>query len=435
MASPAIAKILNTGWLTLEQLFRLCASFFVMALVARHLGPSSFGTYVYLFSVAGLVAPLAAFGLDSILMRRSAAAPGARDETLGSALAIRLCGGALGAALAVGGIAAFGGPEGTTPGLMALAALIVLAFPADTFNAWFKAREQMAWVAVPRIAAVLLVAGVTLWLVTRGYGLSAFVAVRAGEAALLALGAIAAYTAATGALGGLRVRRTLLSPLVREGWPLFLGSLAVVVYMRIDQVMLGWMAPERELGLYGVAVRVAEVAFFLPMALQAAFYASLVRAHARDPARFDAHMQRLYDVMALASYAAIVGIGVAAALLLTLVFGEAYAASLPMIIVLLLSLPAVFLRGARGAMLTVRGWLWTIPATASTGAVANILLNVWLIPHYGGMGAAWATVISLWFATYGTSWLFPWLHTSGRGMTQALMPLAAAIRLRRLYKG
>ena len=432
---PPATKLLNAGWLSVEQVIRLAIGFIVMTMIARQLGPERFGGYAYLFSIAGLMAPLTSFGLEMILMRRMAVELGPREATLGTALALRFAGALAGLALAVGAVAVFGGPAGVTPGLMALAGLTLLFMPSDTFNAWFMARERMVWIAVPRIGAAIFVSATALGLVIAGAGLTAFVALRAGEAALLALAAGGAYALATGAIRRIRLSCPLASQLIREGWPLFLSSIAIMVYTRIDQVMLGQMAPEGELGLYGVAVRVAEVALFLPPALTIAFYASLVRAHAKAPERFEGHMQRLYDVMALASVAAMILVGAATALLFVPVFGAPYAGGLPMTLVLLLSLPTIFLGGAREAMLTIRGWLWTSPVAAVIGAFVNVALNLLLIPDYGGVGAAWATVISYWISAHGTCFLLPWLRPAGFRMVRALNPIAAAIRMWRLYRG
>lgn len=435
MVGPVATKLVNTAWLTLEQVVRLAIAFFVMALVARHLGPERFGAYAYLFSLAALFAPLSAFGLDAIVMRRSVAAPEARDTTLGTALAIRIGGAVVGLSAAIGTVVVFGGPRMATWELMAIATLTLLFLPAETFNAWFKAQERMAIVALPRIAVVLLIAIAALWLVWRDAGLSAFVALRAGEAALFGFVAVGVYAVATAGLGQLRLRPAEFRSLLREGSPLFLSALAVMLYTRIDQVMLGHMASEVELGLYGVAVRVSDAALLLPMALRASFYASLVRAHRLASDSFDAHMQRVFDVMALASLAAMSAVAVAAALLLVPAFGIAYVEAMPMIFVLLISIPFHYLGGAREAMLTVRSWLWTAPVTSAIGVAANILLNLILIPRYGGIGAASATVLSYWLAVHGTCFLFPWLRPAGMSMIHALNPVAAGLRLWRLSRG
>ena len=432
---PAAIKLVNTSWLTVEQIVRMVVGFLVMTLFARQLGPEGFGAFVYVFGLAGLFVPLAGFGLDAILIRQLVAQPEARDRTLGTAIAIRMAGAVVGLAAAIGVVVQFRGPELVTAELMALAALSLLFLPGDTFNVWFKAQERMALVALPRIAAVVIVGVAAILLAWSGAGLSAFVALRAGEAALFALGATGIYAATTGALGRLRFRFGAVRPLLRKGFPLFLSGLAVMIYTRIDQVMLGHMVSEAELGLYGVAVRVSDAALIFPMALQASFHASLVRAHESAHEQFEAHMQRVFDVMALASLGALSAVAVVAILFLVPAFGSAYAGALPMTLVLLLSIPSHYLGGAREVMLTVRSWLWTAPMTSAIGVVVNVLLNLLLIPRYGGMGAAWATVISYWLAAHGTCFLLPWLRPAGISMIHALNPFGAASRIWRLAHG
>ncbi|MBL4558001.1 MAG: flippase [Rhodobacteraceae bacterium] len=386
-------KLLNAGWLTAEQAVRLLTGLFVMVLVARHLGPERFGAYAYLFALAGLFIPLALAGLDAPVMRRAAADPAQRDRLIGTALAIRGAAAVLAALLAFGLFLAIGGPPGTAPGLMAAACLVVLAAPAESFNTWFRAAERMAWIALPRIAVALAVAGVALVLVWRQADLPAFVALRAGDAGALGWRRCSPMAWRPGAAPPGPVAR-LARELLREGWPLLLGGVAVIVYMRIDQVMLGQMAGADELGLYSVAVRVSDTVLFVPMAVQSAFYAALVRVHRDTPGRFDAYMQRVYDAMGLAAWGCGLALGLAGWLLIGPVFGSDYSGAVPMLAILLFSLPAIFLGTGRGAMLTVRGWMWTVPAVTAAGAVANVALNLVLIPRWGGEGAAVATVLS-----------------------------------------
>lgn len=146
-------------------------------------------------------------------------------------------------------------------------------------------------------------------------------------------------------------------------------------------------------------------------------------------------MQRLYDAMALAAWGAMAGLGLATILLFKPVFGAGFAGGLPMVLVLLAGLPFAYLGIARNTLLTVRGWFWTAPATASLGALLNILLNAVLIPRFGGLGAAWATVISYAFAAHGIAFLLPRLRPAARRMTRALDPISATLRLYRVYRG
>src|SRR5690606_443338 len=53
-------------------------------------------------------------------------------------------------------------------------------------------------------------------------------------------------------------------PLLRSAWPMVLSALSVVIYMRIDQIMIKNILGSYELGLYAAAVKVYEGWLVLP---------------------------------------------------------------------------------------------------------------------------------------------------------------------------
>lgn len=433
MRHSTSTKIKNVGWLLLERGVGVLIAFFVMTMVARHLGPEGFGSFAYLFGLSALFFPIAQLGLQSILMRDLGRSSENHGVTLGSALALQSMGAVLAYALALGFVVLFGGPKQVSVSLMAIAGLQLLVSPSEVFNNWFKAQERMVWVVLPRIAVALVIAAVTLFLVRQEAPLAAFVTLRGVEYIALALAALAAYAISTGSAKRFLVDRGRSIELLRNGWPLALSAVAVAIYLRVDQVMLGQMSSAPELGFYSVAVRVADVAMIVPVALRTSLFASIVRAFGRGEDELTRYEQYVYDAMVIASIATMAGLAVATLILFVRVFGVAYEPGVPMVLILLLSLPWVGLGLVRGAVLVARGWLWSPLTTTSIGAIANIALNWVLIPHFGGIGAAWATVVSYWLATHGACFLFPHLRQSGHRMTRSLVLTRSVPRLYRKF--
>ena len=423
----------NFGWLSADDVIRVLLSFALMAVIARHLGASDYGALSYLFGVVGLLAPLTSVGLDVIAVRQLVADPGSADLTLGTALAIRAFGALLAIAAATAFVAIFGGPDGVTLRLAAMAALVLPFQSTMAFDAYLKAREKMGWLAAPRTLVRIVMALVTVWLVAAGGRLPEFVVLRVLEAGLMAVSGITACVLATGKLR-LRIDPARLRSMLREGMPLFLSSLAVMVYMRIDQIMLGQLATGEALGQYSVAVRISESVFFVPMALQAAFYPGLVRSWTDAPESWQDELQHYYDIAALAMLVLAIAVTAFATAGLTPLLGPGYGPAVPMIWILALSIPFVGLGVARSTYLTIRGWLWTAPLTTALGALLNVGLNFYLIPAWGGVGAAVATVVSYWLAAHGTCFMLPWLRPVGRELTRALDPVGAARRSRARWR-
>jgi O-antigen/teichoic acid export membrane protein len=66
--------------------------------------------------------------------------------------------------------------------------------------------------------------------------------------------------------------------LLKDSWPLLLSSIAISIYMRIDQVMIKNMLGDREVGLYSAAMRLVEVWYFIPMIITQSVFPAIVNA-------------------------------------------------------------------------------------------------------------------------------------------------------------
>jgi O-antigen/teichoic acid export membrane protein len=376
-----------------------------------------------------LLLPIALIGLNPLVTRSAAENPEDASASVRKGLALRI-GPALATACAlIAFVYFFKRPVGVTTELALLSALVLLASPGDTFLAAATGLERLGRLVLPRMLVSICAASMTAWLVLRGAGVAAFVGIRGIEAVMQAFASWFGFAT----LGVPKSRAKDETINLRDGAPLMLAAFATIVYMRIDQVMLGQMSSAAELGKYGVAARIVDMMSFVAYAIQSSTYPALVRNHGKSPGSFESYLQRMFDVQALAAWPLMIGIGIASWLLLPLLFGEAYRGALPMLCILLLATPFFFLNQSWQAALMVRGWLWTAPVAAGIGALLNVGLNLILIPALGGRGAAIATLASYLVAGIGISVIVPRLRPSAASMIKALVPVSALRRTYRLY--
>ncbi len=213
---------------------------------------------------------------------------------------------------------------------------------------------------------------------------------------LAGLALFAAYRGDGGRVAGWRFDAGRARALLRDGWPLMLSSAMIMIYMRIDQVMLGRMASAEELGAYSVAVRLVEAWYFLPLAIVASVYPSIVEARGVSEALFYERLQKLYNLMALLGWAVALPACLLSGWVVALLYGPAFARAAPMLAVLVLSLVFTNLGVARSA-------------------------NLVLIPRLGGVGAALASLIAYWLAAHGSCYLYRPLFRTGNMLTRALV--------------
>lgn len=436
------SKIFNLGWVAIEQGVRLVVGLTVMTMVARHLGPVMFGTYCYVLAIAAILVPIAKLGLDGLVMRDTAR--GERDSSfdVGNAFWLQCMSTLLCCAVLLAILSRGVQPEGVD-GLVTLSAILLVASaPTQTFFSVLKGREALSEVSIIRSLILGLLGCAAVALVVLNAEMPAFISLRAAEGWLFGLvgfclvvrGGAVRGGVVRGGKGGLapRFSRKKVIDQLSSALPVVLFGLGTMIYMRIDQYMLAKMASGEELGHYGVAVRIMDVAQTVPVMLQSTLFAAMTRNFDRDPANYDRYLQRIFDVFSISSLCVAVPMVAGSVIAVPIIFGEAYAPAVPLIAIHAIGLPLLFNRVALGSVLTIRHWLWSGAVFAWLGAVVNVGCNFLLIPEYGAKGAAIATVIAMVTVTLGGIFV-PRLKGCTIAILYSLEPVSAVLRLKRIY--
>lgn len=410
----------NTGWQFADNLVRMGIGLLIGVWVARYLGPEQFGLLSYALAFAGLFLPLATLGLDDIAVRNLVRDPAGRHDILGTTFVLKQLGGMISFAAALAAIFLLRPDDKPSQVLVAIVAggAIFQAFNAVEF--WFNSQVQAKYAALARSGAFLAGTLAKIGLILTGASLLAFAWVGMLEVIVGSAGLVIAYQATGHRLRHWRGRLTTAIVLLKDSWPLIFSCLVIMIYLRIDQVMLGEMTDSTEVGVYSVAVRLAEVWFFIPGAIYWSLLPSLVEAKAADEALFYRRLQKYYNLMAMLAYLIVLPVMFLADWLVLILFGAPYAAAGPMLAILIWVNLFTFLEIARSAFFNVMNWNRIYLLTLALGACLNIVLNLLLIPSYGGLGAVISSVISYWFAAHGACFFFKPLRRTGIMLTKAI---------------
>jgi PST family polysaccharide transporter len=422
----------NLGWLFAERAVRFALGVVVGFLVARYLGPARLGELSYCTAIVTLAGGVAALGLDAVVKRELLSAPAAAAELLASGAVLRLGAGL--AAFGGLGVAVFAGGlgSGEEPRLLAILGLTLFQPALLVPDLWLQANLRAKLSVGAQTAALAVGASLRIYLVSTGASLSAFAWVIALEAALTAAGiGLLARRAGLG-FAWTAARAGTMRRLAAEAWPLMFAGLAVVVYMKIDEVMLRHLVGPAAVGVYAAASRLTEIWYFLPLALASSLLPALWRARERGADDYRARLQQFYDLNVAVAYALSVPVALAAGWIVRVAYGEAFAASGPIVAVHIWSSVFVFIGVARGQWLVnERLQLFYLAATVG-GAVVNIGLNFLVIPRWGPLGAAAATVVAQALASWLSSFCLAATRETGWMQTRALLvPVLGWRHLRR----
>lgn len=399
--------------------------------ISRALGPAGRGDYFVIVTAAIAAQSLGHLSLEQAGMSLFSRRVAPDESTLATTVtAVALVAGAVAAAAAFGialllgaelmpianyaylGVALLGVPTGIM--VVAASSQLLLRGEVRTVNTGklSAATVQCVGLVLLGIIGELTVgAVVVLWVVGTALPLTVYLFVLRPEASHL----------------DLKLGKTL----VATGAKYHAGMVALFLLWRVDVFVLNALVPSREVGLYSLAVTLAELTYFMTDALSQAVVSGQASLTISKAAVFTARVGRSNFLFATALLTAVVA---ASPIAVPVLFGEAFRGS---IVPLMVLAPGVVgLAVARGVLpyLVRLERPLSVSAFALGGLAVNVLLNLAFIPRMGIAGASLASSVAYGLVAAGfVVWL---VRSSGlpvrelwpRPGADAIRPLLGALR-------
>lgn len=369
------------------------AGFLTGAVVARALGPNRFAAYSVAFTVFSSLVPLSSFA-DTWMVSRwddhAHAAVGRTVWLIKLGIATILCGSALAITWWLPQWATSLGIDGP---LLVTAVVAAGAGALTTAAAsWYQANQQFRGYAI--LTALPSILALSAAILLRGLDVS--------DPLWFAVALAAAYVPPAALAYKFLWRGSARSPdehhLRREaltfgGW-VTVGSLAYVVFQRVDMFLLASREPAEAVGLYGAAVRLSMIGALFGSTLTTVLMPIGSRAATwREPIARHTYVRE--SIVTITIMGILLGLVIIAADFLTsVVFGSAFTPSGALSRVLLLAqiiliaqMPFYF------AMYALKGGRW-IAGLGVTQAIVAIVAGYWLIVRFHGAGAAWSNALT-----------------------------------------
>lgn len=368
--------------------------------IARYLGPAQFGLMNYAMAIVALFGAVASLGLNSIVVRDLVREPDSSSTTLGTAFLLQFIGGFVALGLAVATIHLVRPHDGLAKLIVSVLGFVLVFKSAEVAKYWFESQVNSKYVVWLENGVFLLLAGVKVALILMEAPLIAFVWAAFAEGGLAAVGVLCVYAWRGGALCSWRIRYSRARALLRDSWPLVLTGLAIMVYMRIDQVMLAEMVGDEAVGIYSAALRISEVSYMIPMLITSSVFPAIIDAKKKSDEFFEARMQQLMNLMASIALVLCVVVTFSAEWLIDALYGEQYQSAAEILMIHIWAAVAIFIAVPGNNWYILHNLTKISVRNAVVGGVINILLNLVLIPAYAAKGAAIATLISYTVANF-----------------------------------
>ena len=411
----------NLGWLLGERAIRFFLGVGVGFWVARRLGPAGLGQLSYAVAIVTLAGVAAALGVDAVIKRDLLLEPGEARTLVASGALLKLVAGVASYGVGIVGFQAFSSASSDERRLLWIIGLTLLQPALIVPDLWLQANLRSKVSVIAQTLALGLTAGVRVALIATHAPLEGFAWALVLESVLAGIGILLFSRRAGFVFSWSDARLAVMSRLLRESWPLAFASLAIVVYMKIDEVMLRQLAGASAVGFYSAATRLTEIWYFVPMALAGSLLPALMRARSQGELAYKRRLQGYYDLNAGIGYLLSVPLALAAPVIVRLAYGEAFAPSAAIAAVHVWSSVFVFIGVARGQWLVNERLQGFYLCATLAGAITNIGLNLLFIPRWGGLGAAIATVVAQALASWLSSFCLAATRETAWMQTRALL--------------
>jgi O-antigen/teichoic acid export membrane protein len=421
-ASPQLQDILsNTGWLIGDRIVRAVVGLLVNIWMASYLGPSLYGKFSYALAFSMLFVPAAMLGLDQIAMREMVKEPAKKNDVLGTVFLLMLLGGLAVFVLANTIIRLFAPQDSLTYWLVAIMTAGAVFQSLYVIDFWFESKLQWKFSVYAKNTAFLFLSLVKIGLILLKAPLIAFAWAGLAEIALGSAGLVLVYRAKGYTLRTWRYSRKMATTFLKDGWPQLFSVFLTMIHLKVDQVMLGNMVGNEQVGYYSIAVRLADAGYFIPLAICYSVFPAVVEAKKINEALYYERVQKLYNLIVLLSYAIAIPVMFLSDRIVDILFSSTYMSSGPLLAVFIWTGLFSSLSAGRNVFMVSQNWLRMNLASTFLACLLNVVLNYCLIPGYGAMGAIIASLISYWFAVHGSCFIFRPLRTTGWMLTKAML--------------
>ena len=384
-----IAK--NTGVLFAADIITKILSLILLIYIARYLGDVIFGKYSFALVFTGLFGVLTNLGMNELIIREVARDKTKASKYLGNVAIIRVILSIIALVLVIIAINLMNYPEDTTTAVYIFAFYTILLSLGAIFRVTFRAFERMEYEALINILSRGITVSLGLTVLFCGYGLIelAFVFLISSVFDLLFGFSICIKKFARPKL---EIDLDFWKETIKTSIPFSLSSIFIMIYWRIDMVMLSVMKGDAVVGWYSAAYNLVFAFEPIVFIFMSAVFPVMSKLFVSSTDSLKIAYEKSIKYLLIIGLPISVGLMVLADKIILLIYTDAFTPSILAlqilawaVLLLFLYRPALYLLGSinRQKQMALIGGM---------GATVNIVLNLFLIPKFSYVGAGIATI-------------------------------------------
>ncbi|OEF10077.1 oligosaccharide flippase family protein [Aliivibrio logei] len=375
----------NISWLALEKVIKLISMFVTSIILSRALGVFDFGLYNFIISITLLVSPFVMYGFDEYCFQKFITIKSKKylEKLINTCVSIRLLLSLLAISLSLI-MYLFSYSDKIIYFIIAISHLTLSSL--SIFQIYNNAKLKSIINAKVNLAVMILMIGIRFLLFKLNVGLEIYLFTYSLELMIIGIMSYKTYP------GNVRIDFDFkfFFMISKKVLPLMASSLAIVVYYKIDQMMLGFMVGFDAVGIYSIQAQVVlAVNLFLQIIINGTFPAWFENGVIKD--------NLLIGVYKISIWFSLISITVSffySELFIDIFWGKEYIQASEVLIITLFGTIFSGIGFISSKQMIFMKLQYFRMKRVIFGMFINIILNLILIPIIGINGAAIATVIA-----------------------------------------
>ena len=378
---------INLSWLFFDKLFRASANIFLTVFLARHLGPDNFGVLNYLVAILFLFVSISSLGVNPVLVNEIVKKRRNSIPSLINAYYLRFLISLICYFLFLLIIYNLNNNIIYHNYSLILGMIIILK-SCEVLFSFFEAKSFSKYIVISQGVGFFISALMIFFVVINGMdNIYIYYALVLDLVIVFILVNIFYFLYFKNQL--YKFNFVIIKRLILKSLPVLISALSILLYMRIDQIMIKEMINEYQLGIYSVSVRYIEIYHFIPKIIMISILPIILTNK-----NYDVKLLGINTFMNKISLILILFIYLSSDIVIPTIFSDTYFESIYITKILSLSIFFVFLGVVNEHWYVTKNLQKFYALYVVLGAILNIVLNYILISYCGMKGAAYATVLT-----------------------------------------
>ncbi|MBZ4646268.1 MAG: Membrane protein involved in the export of O-antigen, teichoic acid lipoteichoic acid [Clostridia bacterium] len=390
MLSTSNKVIKNTSIMLVGNLFFRLISLIVVVYLAKYLQVEDFGRYNFVFAYLGFFAIITDLGLSTILVREMARKEDEIPKIIGNAHLIKLILSTIAILGAITIISLSDYSEITTKYVYIASVMLLFQSFSDTYKSTFQATLKMKYDVIAKLSLRIVSAIFILIIIYLHGSLYQIILVLTFTELIKTLLSYAFSKNYYKAKFELDFQ--LWKKLFKESLPVALSSVFLIIYSRIDVLMLSIMKNDIAIGLYSAAYNLSDPLVLIPHAIIASLFPLMSKSSKSSTNMVKKYYDMGFKYIIILMLPVAVGTTLISEKIILLIYDYSYIGSSIALQILIWSLFISSINYLFTSVLVSVDKERLVTLSMGIGVLANIVMNYMLIPSYSYIGASAATL-------------------------------------------